>query len=258
MGYRSATPLSGSLSGHLRIADHPISRDGEGLQGRQLLGAQKPEKSIVGHLHLWSSHSYCLDGRIGNSHNNVLGILIDLGEYSLVCPANGRVGLKDSLSGPRLQDGESTIRDSATELLVTKQSAQIVKITAHDEVKLSSSSIKAWSGPTSETRDEARSTPGVCSQICNHCDLWPRSSRNELAAPRMLVIVAMNLSVAFEANRNGIVDFICAALRPGNNVIGLDLRSAQTMADAAPAVNSDQQIRYLIASESQFRAPYRS
>jgi hypothetical protein len=56
----------------------------------------------------------------------------------------------------------------------------------------------------------------------------------------MLVVVAVNLGVAFETHRNRIIDMVAAVALGRNDVIGLDLYSAKPMADAATPVASRQ------------------
>jgi hypothetical protein len=62
----------------------------------------------------------------------------------------------------------------------------------------------------------------------------------EFSTARMLVVVAVNLGVAFEAHRNRIIDMVAAVALGRNDMIGLDLYSAKPMADAATPVASRQ------------------
>jgi hypothetical protein len=86
----------------------------------------------------------------------------------------------------------------------------------------------------------------------------PQFLRIEFAASRMLVVVAVNLSVAFEADRNRVVDMVLPTARDRVDVVGLDFYSAKPMADAATPVASDQQFGDLISFEGHGEMSYPS
>jgi hypothetical protein len=84
----------------------------------------------------------------------------------------------------------------------------------------------------------------------------PQFLRIEFAASRVFVVVAVNLSVAFEADRDRVVDMVLATAGDRVDVIGLDLYSAKPMADAATPVASDQQFGNLISFEGHGELSY--
>src|SRR5262245_8939956 len=60
--------------------------------------------------------------------------------------------------------------------------------------------------------------------------------RCELAAPRVLIVVAVNLGMAVETHWDCVRDAIIAAIRRGPNVISFDLHAAVAVTDTAPSV----------------------
>jgi len=65
----------------------------------------------------------------------------------------------------------------------------------------------------------------------------------KLSATRMLVVVAVNLCVAFEAHRNRVFDTIAAIVLYRNNVVCLDLDATEAMTDAAASVRLREKYR---------------
>jgi hypothetical protein len=63
----------------------------------------------------------------------------------------------------------------------------------------------------------------------------------------MLVVVAVDLSVALEADGDCVLDIVLAFLISRKDVVGLDLHAAEPMADTASAMDLDEQPRDLIA-----------
>jgi hypothetical protein len=86
----------------------------------------------------------------------------------------------------------------------------------------------------------------------------PQFLRIEFAASRMFVVVAVNFSVAFEADRSRVVDMVLPTARDRVDVIGLDLYSAKPMSDAATPVASGQQFGNLIPVEANGEMSYPS
>jgi hypothetical protein len=62
---------------------------------------------------------------------------------------------------------------------------------------------------------------------------------SEFAPSRVFAVVAMNLCVAFETNRNCVFDVISAAVRSGDNVVSLDFYTAKPVADTASSMALD-------------------
>ena len=71
----------------------------------------------------------------------------------------------------------------------------------------------------------------------------------------MLIVVAVNFSMALEANRNRVVNVIDASFPRRDDVIGLDLDTTKAMADAAPPMDCHEQFGNIIALESQSSSP---
>jgi hypothetical protein len=63
----------------------------------------------------------------------------------------------------------------------------------------------------------------------------------------MLVVVAVNLWVAFEAHRNGVFDTIAAIVLCRNNVVCLDLDATEAMTDAAASVTLREKYRDFVS-----------
>ena len=180
-------------------------------------------------------------------------ILIDFSKYSLVCKAHGCVCVKDSLLESRLQSGDRAVRDRATELLVAEKCTppSQVGVPAHDYVEL-------------ELVDQSLERTGISSSGRGYKKLRMVTARlqplhlvstkfvrQELATPRMSVVASVNLGVSLEANWNCVLNVIRAAIRSGNDIIDLDLHAAEPMADGAPPMGIDEQLRDLIAIEWQ-------
>ena len=82
----------------------------------------------------------------------------------------------------------------------------------------------------------------------------PQFLRIEFSASRVFVVVAVNLSVAFEADRNRVFDIVLPTAGDRVDMIGLDLYSSKPMADAATPVATDQQFGNLISLKGHGRA----
>lgn len=67
----------------------------------------------------------------------------------------------------------------------------------------------------------------------------------ELATTRMLVVIAVNLSVTLEADGNCVPSIILAALSSRNDVVDLHLHAAEPVADTASAMDLNEQLRNL-------------
>lgn len=65
----------------------------------------------------------------------------------------------------------------------------------------------------------------------------------------MLVVVTMDLSVAFKADRNGIANVAGPVFGAGQHVVHLDLDAAKAVTDAASAVALHQEIIDLLLLE---------
>lgn len=78
--------------------------------------------------------------------------------------------------------------------------------------------------------------------MCELADIDPLGSmeaeffRCEPSTTRMLRIVRMNVSVTIEAHRDSIRDVVSAAIGNWQHVVGLDLRAAESMTNAAAAL----------------------
>jgi len=72
----------------------------------------------------------------------------------------------------------------------------------------------------------------------------------------MFVVVAMNLSVTLETNGDRVADIVVLAAFERVDVIGLDLYSTKTVADAATPVASDQQFGNFIYVEGHGEVSY--
>jgi hypothetical protein len=66
----------------------------------------------------------------------------------------------------------------------------------------------------------------------------------------VFVIVAVDLCVAFETHRDGILDAIVVALPTRFNMVSLDLGTAEPVANAAPTVALHKQLVNVLTRES--------
>ena len=72
----------------------------------------------------------------------------------------------------------------------------------------------------------------------------------------MPIVVAVNLRMAFKANRNRIVDVVCPIFLAWNNVVSFDLDSTEAMANTATPVTSTEKARNFISLKWHLRAPF--
>ena len=72
----------------------------------------------------------------------------------------------------------------------------------------------------------------------------------------MLVVIAVNLSMTLEANRNRVVDGIGATFLGWNDVIRLHLDAAEAMADAATPTTLSKQLGDVRSWKCQSVSPF--
>jgi hypothetical protein len=102
---------------------------------------------------------------------------------------------------------------------------------------------------------------GLGEQIDRHCvahieplfPVQPQFIRGELPATRMLVVVAVNLSVALEAHGDRILDVVATFRGLGDNVVDLDFTTAETMAYATSPLAAGKKRRDVAVIEGHLR-----
>ncbi len=77
----------------------------------------------------------------------------------------------------------------------------------------------------------------------------PKLLGKKFPATGMLVVVTIDLGVAFEADRNRVIDDVVAAFLLRDEVVSLHLDIAKPVTNAAPTVTASEELGHLIAWE---------